>query len=114
MRFVYGIAFQGRSFLMVFNPKRKGWEMPGGRVEAGESDEEAMVREFREEVGLEFRPLASQTIGDGRIFTGRLVMSEGKGEMKWSLFDELPCNLSFPDVEYCELVKWGRKQLGSG
>jgi 8-oxo-dGTP diphosphatase len=30
---------------------------PGGGIEAGESEEEALVREFREEVSVEFRPL---------------------------------------------------------
>lgn len=37
-------------------PLRGRWSIPGGAVELGETLEEALVREIREEAGLEVRP----------------------------------------------------------
>mgnify|MGYP000906142120 FL=1 len=42
-------------------PKRTQWEIPGGKIEAGESAEAAAQREVREELGLEV--IISREIG---------------------------------------------------
>lgn len=51
------ITFQGRFLLLKrVNPPVKGeWWLPGGRVRKGESLEEAVRREVREETGLTCR-----------------------------------------------------------
>lgn len=47
----------GGEFLLAQRPVGKAyagyWEFPGGKVEAGESDYQALVRELREELGIE-------------------------------------------------------------
>ncbi|MEK3747476.1 NUDIX domain-containing protein [Paenibacillus sp. FSL E2-8871] len=41
-----------REILLIKGPKR-GWEMPGGQVEEGESLKEAAIREGKEESGID-------------------------------------------------------------
>ncbi|MDF2963592.1 MAG: ADP-ribose pyrophosphatase [Paenibacillus sp.] len=43
---------QENKILLINGPKR-GWEIPGGRVEEGESLSSAVIRETKEETGIE-------------------------------------------------------------
>ena len=59
-RSVAGIAIEGER-LFIARRKPGGdlgekWEFPGGKAEAGESDEEALQREYLEEFGVPVRP----------------------------------------------------------
>ena len=57
---VGGLAYDevGRLLLVqrANEPGRGLWSVPGGRVEPGEDDAAALVREMREETGLEVTP----------------------------------------------------------
>jgi 8-oxo-dGTP diphosphatase len=109
MNWVYSVIFLDKRFVMVYNPKRKGWEMPGGAVEEGESPRDAAIREAREECGCQFLPLAYLRHRDGAVFAGELQCPIGRSEMEWGLFSELPEILAFPDEEYGPVIDWARK-----
>lgn len=56
---VAGILLDGGRFLAVQRPEGKPlagfWEFPGGKIENGETPEQALIRELTEEIGV--RPL---------------------------------------------------------
>nr|WP_217365362.1 NUDIX hydrolase [Brevibacillus sp. HD1.4A] len=47
------IIVNDRNEVLLIKGPRRGWEMPGGKVEQGESIREAAIRETKEECGLD-------------------------------------------------------------
>jgi 8-oxo-dGTP pyrophosphatase MutT (NUDIX family) len=50
---IRGIIFQENSLLMIYSPHNGDYKFPGGGVDDGESYQETLVREIREESGAQ-------------------------------------------------------------
>jgi 8-oxo-dGTP pyrophosphatase MutT (NUDIX family) len=51
-----GVLEEDGRLLLVRTVYRRGWGLPGGMLDRGESPERAVVRELREELGLDVEP----------------------------------------------------------
>ncbi|HEX8823046.1 MAG TPA: (deoxy)nucleoside triphosphate pyrophosphohydrolase [Archangium sp.] len=95
------------------------WEFPGGRVEEGESDEQALAREIREEMGVDVRVLEQALHThhdyptydiDFRVYRARLTSPESAiqhlrvHDHRWVTLEEIS-KYQFPDADAKTLAK---------
>lgn len=93
-------------FVFSYNKKRKGWEIPGGHIEEGETWKEAAKREMYEETGavkINLEPVCVYKINSFALlcFCEILELAELPKEYeieKIMFTNDLPDNLTFPEA----------------
>lgn len=83
-RGVFALITRGNELLLSERNDGKGWNLPGGRVEEGESDQTALVREVKEETGLDVEVL--HRVGPDHVFNDDTAVAYAckviEGELK--------------------------------
>jgi len=65
----YAVAFNGDNIIIVHNGKKDTWGLVGGSVEKGESIDETLIREIKEESNMRvisYKPIGYQKVIDTR------------------------------------------------
>lgn len=93
--------------LLIKGPKR-GWEMPGGQVEEGESIKEAAIRETKEETGIDVEIIKFCGIFQnvGRSICNTLFLAKPIGGVPTTSSESLEVRF-FPIDEALKKVNYG-------
>lgn len=105
---VAGLVLNEKDEILLIKSPWRGWEYPGGMVEPGESLREALVREIREEAGVEvaitgFIGVCKNVEKDVvnidfvcKYVGGELTTSNESAEVKWVTAQDALDMVTFP------------------
>ena len=117
---VAGLVTNDEGKILLVNSPWRGWEYPGGLIEPGETFQEALHREIREEAGVEveitgFVGICKNVEKDivnidftCRYVSGELTTSDESTEVIWATPEEALDLITFP------LTKKRLQQMLSG
>src|SRR3954471_113759 len=94
-----GVLLRDGEVLIVHRPKYDDWSLPKGKLDPGESWEEAAVREVEEETGVRARIVADLEPSHYRDRKGRPKV------VRWYRMDVVEAGAFEPDAEVDEL-RW--------
>ena len=108
------VALIDRDRVLLIQRARKPyfgmWSLPGGRLEPGETAEQAAEREIKEEVGLSvwrLHPIRRMFLGEGHFvlqvfateaFEGEITASNEVTDYRWASLDEIGFMHTTPDL----------------
>lgn len=105
---VAALVTNDKGEILLVNSPWRGWEYPGGLIEPGETFQEALHREVREEAGVEieitgFVGICKNLERDivnidftARYICGELTTSEESTEVIWATPDQARALITFP------------------
>ena len=105
---VAGLVTNSAGKILLIKSPWRGWEYPGGLIEPGETFQEALHREIREEAGVEveitgFVGICKNTEKDivnidftCRYVSGELTTSEESTDVIWATAEEAMELITFP------------------
>ena len=99
---------QGGRVLFVQHPTR-GWEIPGGHVEIGETPQAALMRELKEETGLEGEVIKWNTTYYAKGWVGHVVV-ETMDNDSWKVKDEKVLHVKWWS-EIPPLIEWTKEEF---
>lgn len=112
---VNGIILDKNKFLII---KRKSglhagkWAFPGGILEKGESEEEALIREIKEEVNLDVRKI-SKKIGTYNYKRGNKIVT-GNSYLVFVNNFNVKINSEISDFEWVSIEELEKFELAPG
>ncbi|MEV0396432.1 NUDIX domain-containing protein [Polymorphospora rubra] len=110
---VVGALVENGAVLLVHrSPTRRAhpdrWDLPGGHVEAGESELQALVREMREELGVHIVAESSSRLGDLPAGSGEDAVHVGV----WHIGDWVGSPTNCAPDEHDDIAWVGISELG--